>query len=90
MHHLVIGRVIGDTEGGYPEHTDNKRDFDYNRKLSQQHADAVVAALVEEFGISRYRITAERVANLAPVTYNASEECRGQNRRVRWCSNTLL
>ena len=50
--------------------------FVYNMKLSQQHSDASVAALVEDFGITLNRLTAKEIANLAPVTSNASEEGR--------------
>jgi outer membrane protein OmpA-like peptidoglycan-associated protein len=63
-------------------HTDNKGSFDYNLKLSQQRAEAVVAALVKDFGIASERLSAKGVAGLAPVTSNSTEAGCSKNRRV--------
>lgn len=63
-------------------HTDNQGDFNLNLKLAQDRANAVVAALVNQYQISSGRLNAQGVANLAPVGSNATDEGRAQNRRV--------
>jgi len=63
-------------------HTDNVGSYEANMNLSKRRADAVVAALTSEFGISANRLTANGVANLAPVAVNSTEEGRAKNRRV--------
>ena len=62
-------------------HTDNVGQFDYNIKLSQQRAAAVVQALVGK-GISTSRLTPFGAGPTAPVTSNNTEEGRAKNRRV--------
>lgn len=63
-------------------HTDNVGSYEFNLGLSKKRAEAVVAALVSEYGISANRLTANGVASLAPVAVNTSEEGRAKNRRV--------
>ncbi len=63
-------------------HTDNTGSFEHNLDLSKRRADAVKTALTKEYGIDSGRLTANGVANLAPVATNATEEGRGKNRRV--------
>jgi OOP family OmpA-OmpF porin len=63
-------------------HTDNQGSLDANTALSQQRANAIVAALVKEHKIAAARLAAKGVASYAPVASNASEQGRGQNRRV--------
>jgi OmpA-OmpF porin, OOP family len=63
-------------------HTDNVGSYDANLTLSKRRAEAVVAALTSEHGISAGRLTANGVANLAPVAVNSTEEGRTKNRRV--------
>jgi OmpA-OmpF porin, OOP family len=63
-------------------HTDNQGALDYNRSLSQRRAESVVSALVRDYGIAINRLSAQGVANLAPVANNASEAGRAKNRRV--------
>jgi len=63
-------------------HTDNVGSYEFNLGLSKKRAEAVVAALVSEYGISASRLTANGVASLAPVAVNTSEEGRAKNRRV--------
>lgn len=63
-------------------HTDNQGDFNLNLKLAQDRANAVVAALVNQYQISSGRLNAQGVANLAPVGGNTTDEGRAQNRRV--------
>ncbi len=63
-------------------HTDSQGAFDYNLDLSRRRAQAVVGALTGEFGIPAARLTAFGAGMAAPVATNATEEGRGQNRRV--------
>ncbi len=63
-------------------HTDNVGTFAFNLDLSKRRAEAVVAALVKDFGISPKRLTANGVASLAPVATNTTEAGRAKNRRV--------
>ncbi len=63
-------------------HTDNVGSLDYNMKLSQARADAVVKELINKYKISPNRLKAYGVASLAPVNSNNTEEGRAKNRRV--------
>ena len=63
-------------------HTDNVGSYGANLQLSKRRAEAVVAALTAEYGVSASRLTANGVANLAPVAVNSTEEGRAKNRRV--------
>ncbi len=63
-------------------HTDNVGGLDYNMKLSQQRADAVVKELVSKYKIAPERLKAGGVGPLAPVTSNDTEEGKAKNRRV--------
>ncbi|WP_246155925.1 OmpA family protein [Thiohalocapsa marina] len=63
-------------------HTDNRGSLDYNMDLSRRRAEAVAAALADDYQIKRERLTPMGVANLAPVASNATEEGRAKNRRV--------
>ena len=63
-------------------HTDNVGDYDYNMKLSQARADAVVKTLVSKYNVNKNRLTSGGVGPLAPVTTNDTEEGKAKNRRV--------
>ena len=63
-------------------HTDNVGTFSFNMDLSKRRAEAVVSTLINDFGISSNRLTANGVASLAPVATNTTEEGRAKNRRV--------
>jgi OmpA-OmpF porin, OOP family len=63
-------------------HTDNVGAFNYNIKLSQARASAVVSALVSKHGIAAARLTPFGAGPTAPVASNKSEEGRAKNRRV--------
>ena len=63
-------------------HTDNVGGYEANMSLSKRRADAVVAALTTAYGISAARLTANGVANLAPVAVNSTDDGRAKNRRV--------
>ena len=63
-------------------HTDNVGGLDYNMKLSQQRAEAVVKELVSKYKVDGTRLKALGVGPAAPVTSNKTEEGRAKNRRV--------
>jgi OOP family OmpA-OmpF porin len=63
-------------------HTDNVGGIDYNMKLSQARADAVVKALTTKYKINPQRLKAHGVGQLAPVAPNKTEDGRAKNRRV--------
>jgi OOP family OmpA-OmpF porin len=63
-------------------HTDNVGGYEFNTVLSKRRAEAVVASLVKEFGISAARLTPNGAAYLAPVASNTTEAGRAKNRRV--------
>jgi outer membrane protein OmpA-like peptidoglycan-associated protein len=50
--------------------------------LSKQRADAVVAALVSRYHVTRGRLLAAGIGPLAPVATNRTEDGRAKNRRV--------
>ncbi len=63
-------------------HTDSVGSFESNMGLSKRRADAIIAMLSRDYGVSAPRLTANGVAHLAPVATNATEEGRAKNRRV--------
>jgi outer membrane protein OmpA-like peptidoglycan-associated protein len=63
-------------------HTDNVGGFDYNMKLSQARADAVVKALATKYKVNPQNLKAYGVGQLVPVAPNKTEEGRAKNRRV--------
>jgi len=63
-------------------HTDNVGTIDSNMKLSKERADAVVNALLYNYGIPEEQLKSYGVASLAPVGSNDTEEGRAMNRRV--------
>ncbi|MFN4081488.1 MAG: DUF937 domain-containing protein [Saprospiraceae bacterium] len=64
--------------GGYTDNTGNE---DLNMKLSQDRANATVAAL-ESMGVEKGRLSAEGYGSQHPVASNDTEEGRAQNRRI--------
>jgi outer membrane protein OmpA-like peptidoglycan-associated protein len=63
-------------------HTDNVGAFDYNIKLSQSRAAAVVDALVNKNGIAASRVIPFGAGPTAPVASNNNDDGRAKNRRV--------
>lgn len=63
-------------------HTDNVGGLDYNMKLSQQRAEAVVKELVSKYKVAPDRLKPYGVGPLSPVTSNETEEGKAKNRRV--------
>jgi outer membrane protein OmpA-like peptidoglycan-associated protein len=63
-------------------HTDGVGGFDFNVRLSEARAKAVVSRLVSAYGIAADRLKGNGVGLLAPIATNATEEGRAKNRRV--------
>lgn len=63
-------------------HTDMTGGFDYNVGLSLKRANAVVKALVNEYGIAAGRLAGKGAGPLCPVGSNKNENGRKLNRRV--------
>ena len=64
-------------------HTDSQGNDAYNKKLSQQRADAVMAYLVKK-GVSRDRLEAMGYGEEKPKDTNDTKEGRAVNRRVEF------
>ena len=63
-------------------HTDNVGKFDYNIKLSERRAKAVVEALKRDYGIDGGRMRPAGVGMMAPTATNDTEDGRAKNRHV--------
>jgi len=63
-------------------HTDGQGSEQYNKDLSTKRAQAVINALVTNFGIAENRLQARGVGELVPVATNRAKEGRQLNRRV--------
>ncbi len=63
-------------------HTDNVGKFDYNIKLSERRAKAVVEALKRDYGVDGARLRPAGVGMMAPTATNDTEDGRSKNRRV--------
>jgi OmpA-OmpF porin, OOP family len=63
-------------------HTDSHGRLEYNRGLSKQRAQAVVAVLSQDHGIAPERLTGVGVGPVAPLASNTTELGRQANRRV--------
>jgi OmpA-OmpF porin, OOP family len=63
-------------------HTDNAGGVDYNMKLSQARADAVMKALTTKYKVNPQSVKAYGVGQLVPVAPNKTEAGRAKNRRV--------
>jgi len=63
-------------------HTDMTGKFEYNVALSLRRADAVVQALVNEYGIAAERLAGKGAGPLCPVGSNKNDNGRKLNRRV--------
>lgn len=64
-------------------HTDNVGSADYNKKLSNERAEAVVNYLIKK-GIEKSRLTFNGYGPDQPVATNETEEGRALNRRVEF------
>ncbi len=81
------GEILKDNPGmrvrieGY---TDSVGSDSYNRKLSQERADAVRVYLIEHFDVDPQRIEARGFGEDNPVASNSTEEGRAKNRRIEF------
>ncbi|MEO8796243.1 MAG: OmpA family protein, partial [Polyangiaceae bacterium] len=64
-------------------HTDSVGSSEYNKKLSQQRADAVVKWLGSH-GVAADRLTAKGMGEESPLVANDTEQNRALNRRVEF------
>ncbi|MBN2362197.1 MAG: OmpA family protein [Deltaproteobacteria bacterium] len=64
-------------------HTDSTGDADYNRKLSQERADAVRAYLAQQ-GVEEARLEAAGYGPDKPIEDNKTKDGRAKNRRVEF------
>jgi outer membrane protein OmpA-like peptidoglycan-associated protein len=74
-------KAAGDLKVEVGGHTDNVGLPEANQKLSEQRAQAVMAALVQR-GVSAARLTAKGYGQAAPIADNRTEDGRAKNRRV--------
>ena len=64
-------------------HTDDRGSDDYNEKLSQGRAEAVVDYLINQ-GIDEFRLVAKGYGESAPIASNRTDDGRATNRRVEF------
>ena len=74
-------KTAGDLHVEVAGHTDNVGTPEANQRLSQERAQAVMAALVER-GIKADRMTAKGYGQSSPIADNRTEDGRAINRRV--------
>ncbi len=63
-------------------HTDSMGGYDMNLRLSEARAEAVVAELINVYGITQEQLIPVGVGPASPVMSNTTEEGRARNRRV--------
>jgi OmpA-OmpF porin, OOP family len=63
-------------------HTDNQGAADYNQKLSQRRAEAIVGALTGSYAIAASRLSAQGLGASSPIASNDTVEGQAKNRRV--------
>jgi OOP family OmpA-OmpF porin len=63
-------------------HTDNQGSADYNQRLSQLRADAIVTSLVNGYAIASNRLAAKGMGATSRIANNDSDDGRAKNRRV--------
>lgn len=68
-------------------HTDDVGEFSGNMELSKRRAEAVVAALVNQYKVDRKRLTPVGVSFASPMASNDTEEGKAKNRRVELVPN---
>ncbi|WP_440876923.1 OmpA family protein [Thalassotalea sp. PLHSN55] len=63
-------------------HTSAQGSAAYNKSLSQKRADAIVAILIEEFGIASNRLTAQGLGEEQLLDQSNTAAAHAQNRRI--------
>jgi len=71
-------------------HTDSVGTAAYNKKLSQQRAEAVKKYMVEKGSIDANRLKAQGFGEEKPIASNKTKEGRQQNRRVEAAVDYLI
>jgi len=71
-------------------YTDSVGAAAYNKRLSQQRADAVVKYMVDNHGIDASRLKANGFGEENPVASNDTREGRAQNRRVEAVAEFII
>lgn len=71
-------------------HTDSVGAAAYNKRLSQQRAEAVVKYMVDKHGIDASRLKARGFGEDNPVASNDTREGRAQNRRVEAVAEFII
>ena len=71
-------------------HTDNVGTAAYNKKLSQERAQAVKKYMVEKSGIKANRIKTKGFGEEKPIVSNATHKGRQKNRRVEAAVDYLI
>jgi OmpA-OmpF porin, OOP family len=74
-------KSAGETKVEVGGHTDNVGTPEANLRLSQERAQAVMAALVQR-GVPAARLTAKGYGQTSPIADNRTEDGRAKNRRV--------
>ena len=74
-------KAVGSLKVEVDGHTDNVGTPEANQRLSQERAQAVMAALVAR-GVKADRLSAKGYGQTAPIADNRTEEGRAKNRRV--------
>lgn len=65
-------------------HTDSQGSDEYNMRLSDGRAGAVVAYLVQNFGVDASRLVAKGYGETMPIADNSTADGRSLNRRVEF------
>ena len=63
-------------------HCDSDGEDDYNLKLSQKRADAIVKLLTERYGVAARMLDPVGKGEMEPIADNATDEGKQANRRV--------
>lgn len=85
---IDFARKYPDADIELEGHTDSKGTEQYNQKLSERRADAVMHYLIKEGGVDKTRISAKGYGETRPIAPNKTEdgkdnpEGRAENRRV--------
>ena len=69
-------------------HCDSDGEDDYNLKLSQRRADAIVKLLSERYGVGAKMLTPVGKGETEPVADNSTDEGKQKNRRVVFVRKT--
>lgn len=80
-----VQRLISENKGVYIEiqgHTDNSGSDDYNLKLGEERARAVMMYLYKSYNIPLHRMAVVSFGSSKPLADNSTRQGRAENRRV--------